>query len=199
MDELRLTLLPDSALAPLFPALQARLSAVGRSIKARNFGSILDGTMKQLFDGVVETVGATEGSIWLHEEGTESLTIAYNTGANSPKLIGKFKQPLNAGLISMVFSSEQSFVENQVFDNSSQDKTLDSILKVRTHAMIAVPFYYLDACRGVASCVQLVSSVSSAVSTKGFNENHEKAFRNASVILGRLIEHWATRKTIGLE
>jgi hypothetical protein len=147
----------------------------------------------------VEGVGATEGSIWLADQAAENLTIAYNTGPNSQKLVGKFKQPLTSGLVSMVFSSEQTFIENEVFKNAFQDKTLDSALEVRTYAMIAVPFYFLDACRGVASCVQLVSPVSEAASPKGFDGHHELAFRNAIIILGRLIEHWAIRRTIGLE
>ena len=155
--------------------------------------------MKQIFDDAVEGVGATEGSVWLLDQATESLTLAYNTGPNSQTLVGKFKQPLSAGLISMVFSTEQSFVENEVFKNSLQDKTLDSTLKVRTKAMIAVPFYFLGACRGVASCVELASPTREGLDTKGFDENDEAVFRNVSVILGRLIEHWAIRKTIGLE
>ena len=99
----------------------------------------------------------------------------------------------------MVFSSEQSFIENEVYKNALQDKTLDSKLKVRTYAMIAVPFYFLDACRGVASCVQLISPDSESESGKGFYEDQELAFRNAIVTLGRLIEHWAIKRTIGLE
>jgi len=199
MDESRLTLLPDQSLAPLLPALEGRLAQVGHSINARNFSSILDGTMKQLLHGIVEGVGATEGSLWLVDQADENLVIAYNTGRNAQQLVAKFKQPLNSGLISMVFSSEQTFIENEVYKNALQDKTLDSALKVRTYAMIAVPFYFLDACRGVASCVQLVSPASEAASSSGFDGHHELAFRNAIVTLGRLIEHWAIRRTIGLE
>jgi hypothetical protein len=199
MDDSRLTLLPDQSLAPLLPALQGRLAQVGHSINAQNFSSLLDGTMKQLIDGAIEAVGASEGSIWLVDESSENLVIAYNTGPNAQKLVGQFKQPLTSGLVSMVFSSEQSFIENEVYKNSLQDKTLDSKLKVRTYAMIAVPFYFLDACRGVASCVQLISSESESEAGKGFYEDHELDFRNAVVTLGRLIEHWAIKRTIGLE
>jgi len=199
MDDSRLTLLPDQSLAPLLPALQGRLAQVGHSINAQNFSSLLDGTMRQLIDGAIDAVGASEGSIWLTDEAGENLVIAYNTGPSAQQLVGKFKQPLTSGLVSMVFSSEQSFIENEVYENSLQDKTLDSKLKVRTYAMIAVPFYFLDACRGVASCVQLISPESESEADKGFFEDHELDFRNAVVTLGRLIEHWAIKRTIGLE
>jgi hypothetical protein len=199
MDESRLTLLPDHSFAALLPALRGRLGQVAASIDALTFPSVLDGAMTQLFHSAVNGTGATEGSIWLLEQATGSLTIAYNTSPNSQKLVGKFKQPLNAGLISMVFSSEQSFIENEVYRNSMQDKTLDSLLKVRTWAMIAVPFYFLRECRGVASCVQLIPVTAEAADPKGFNGIHEAIFRNAIVVLGRLIDHWAMSRTIGLD
>jgi hypothetical protein len=199
MDDSRLTLLPDQSLAPLLPALQGRLTQVGRSITAQNFSSVLDGTMRQLIHGVMDAVGANEGSIWLVDDPGEHLVIAYNNGPNAERLVAQFKQPLTSGLVSMVFSSEQSFIENEVYKNAGQDKTLDSKLKVRTYAMIAVPFYFLNACRGVASCVQLSSPDSEGEADKGFYDNHELVFRNAIVMLGRLIEHWALKRTIGLE
>jgi hypothetical protein len=199
MDHSRLTILPDQSLAPFLPALEGRLTQVGRSINAQNFLSVLDGTMKQVIHGVMDAVGANEGSIWLVDDRGEHLVIAYNTGPNADRLVAQFKQPLTAGLVSMVFSSEQSFIENEVYKNALQDKTLDSKLKVRTHAMIAVPFYFLNACRGVASCVQLSSPDSQAETDKGFYDNHELVFRNAIVTLGRLVEHWAIKRTIGLE
>ena len=199
MDDSRLTLLPDPSLASFVPALQGRLTQVGRSISAQNFSSVLDGTMKQLIQGVMDAVGANEGSVWLVDDPGEHLVIAYNTGPNADRLVAQFKQPLTVGLVSMVFSSEQSFIENEVYKNALQDKTLDSKVKARTHAMIAVPFYFLNACRGVASCVKLDSPDLEAEAEKGFYDNHELIFRNAIVTLGRLIEHWAIKRTIGLE
>lgn len=199
MEDSRLTILADPTFASMRPALHGRLALVGQSITAQNFGSILDETMKYVLHGTIERIGGTEGSVWLFDQASECLTIAYNTGPNSMKLMGQFKQPLSSGLVSMVFSSEQPFVKNEVFKNSNQDKTLDLMLKVRTYAMIAVPFYFLDACRGVVSCVQLAGSNVESTNLQGFDENHDRVFRHAGSILGRLIDHWAMRKTIGLE
>lgn len=199
MDDERLTILTDPTFAPLLPALQARLALVGRSINPQNFPSVLDETMKHTLRAAIEGIGGTEGSIWLLDQTSESLTIAYNTGPNSDKLMGHFRQNLSSGLVSMVFSSEQPFVENEVFKNSRQDKTLDSLLNVRTYAMIAVPFYFLEACRGVVSCVQLSRPGLEDSSLPGFNERHEGLFRNAARTLQRLIDCWAIRRTIGLD
>ena len=198
MDETRLTLLPDESFAPLLPVLRARLELVGQSIVPRNFPSILDAVMRQVMHKAIEGAGGTEGSVWLADQSSESLVIVYNTGTNSEKLVGRFNQPLDSGLISMVFASEQAFVENQVFRNSNQDKSLDSMLGLQTQAMIAIPFYFLEACRGVISCVQLTRAGSGGTSPSGFDAADEAIIRNAAVILGRLIDHWALRTTVGL-
>ena len=198
MDETRLTLLADESFAPLLPALRARLELAGQSIVPRNFSSILDEVMRQVMHKAIEGAGGTEGSVWLADQSSESLVIVYNTGPNSEKLVGRFKQPLDSGLISMVFASEQPFVENQVFRNSNQDKSLDSMLGLQTQAMIAIPFYFLEACRGVISCVQLTRTGSGRTSPSGFDAADEAIIRNAAVILGRLIDHWALRTTVGL-
>jgi hypothetical protein len=197
MEESRLTLLADETLRSILPALMARHSSVARSITPQNFGSILDGTMRQSFQNALEMAGASEGSLWLVDQASESLVIAYNSGPNSGKLVAKFKQPLRSGLISMVFFSEQPFIENKIFRNSLQDRTLDSMLKVRTYAMIAVPFYFLHQCRGVASCVQLIPDANTQAN--GFRPAHEASFRNAIVTIGRLIDYWVICQTIGLE
>lgn len=199
MEDSRLTLLPDQLFTPLRPALLGRLALVGQSITAENFGSVLDETMKYVIQEAINGSGGTEGSVWLFDQASESLIIAYNTGPNSQKLAGQFKQPLSSGIVSMVFSSEQPFAKNEVFNDPGQDKTLDSLLKVRTYAMIAVPFYFLEACRGVLSCVQLVPADAENIKLSGFDENHDRAFRHAASILGSLIDHWAIRKTIGLD
>jgi hypothetical protein len=199
MDDTRLTILADPTFAPLLPTLHGRLELVGQSITAQNFASILDDTMKHVLQKAIEGVGGTEGSVWLLDQASDSVTIAYNTGPNSGTLTGQFKQPLSSGLISMVFSMEQPFVENEVYKNSGQNKTLDSKLGVRTYAMIAVPFYFLDTCRGVISCVQLTHPDVEDKGLRGFDDNHGHVLRYASGTLGRLIDHWAIRKTIGLE
>lgn len=198
MNETRLTLLADESFVRLLPALRSRLELVGRSILPQNFSSILDEVMRQVIDKAVESAGGTEGSVWLADESSESLVIVYNTGPNSDRLVGHFKQPLGAGLISMVFASEQPFIENHVFKNSRQDKSLDSMLSLQTHAMIAIPFYFLDTLRGVISCVQLTATGSMDTTPSGFDHDDEAIVRNATVILGRLIDHWVLRTMVGL-
>src|SRR5262245_9222854 len=164
----RLNVLPDPAFLDLKTVLAERLERLAAGIQPEQFGSLLDPLMCQTVERGFAEAGAHEGTVWLLDQSGEFLIPAWNSGPDAARLVGKFKQPLNAGLICMVFSSEQPFLENEVWRNSKQSKLLDSLLKVQTAAMIAVPFYYLRACRGVVSCVQLKRSTPGAPEPSGF-------------------------------
>jgi hypothetical protein len=199
MRETRLTLLPDERFTQLLPALDESLASMGRSITADNFASLLDETMRRVLHMAFKQAAADEGTVWLVEESTKTLAAAYNTGPNAEKLVGRFKQPLSAGLISMVFASEQPFIENEIFKNPEQDKSLDSMLQLQTYAMIATPLYFLNACRGVISCVQLAVPGSTAPLPRGFHETDEAAVRHCAATLGSLIDYRVLRSALGLE
>src|SRR5207237_2880286 len=129
-----------------------------------------------------------EGTVWLLDHSGEHLMPAFNTGHHAPKLVGQFKQPLNTGLICMVFASEQPFLENEVWKNSAQSKLLDSMLQVQTSAMIAVPFYFVRACRGVVSCVQLKRPEANEPDPLGFRPEHLGKVELAVALLSHLTE-----------
>jgi hypothetical protein len=154
--------------------------------------------MRRIIGLAFEDAGASEGTVWILESATESLVPSYNTGPHADKLVGKFRQPLSAGLISMVFAAEQPFLENHVFENANHDKSVDSLLRLRTYAMIAVPLYFLGACRGIISCVQLTNLSSAPPDPKGFDEGAKARVCLAAGTLGRLIDYSVLKKTLGL-
>ncbi|HKQ38984.1 MAG TPA: hypothetical protein VJ063_12980, partial [Verrucomicrobiae bacterium] len=112
----------------------------------------------------------------------------YNTGPDADRIVGKFRQPLNAGLICMVFASEQPIVENEAYKNAHQSKLLDQTLQVETCALIAAPFHFLKACRGVISCVQLKRPGIQHREFPGFQFKHLTAIQRAVAVLAQLIE-----------
>jgi len=183
----RLNLLPDPAFAQLKTALADRLEKMAATIHAEQFSALLDPLMRQTIERGFGDAGAHEGTVWLLDEAAEHLVPAFNTGPDAAQLVGKFKQPLNSGLICMVFASEQPFIENEVHKNASQSKLLDSRLKVRTHAMIALPFHFIHACRGVISCVQLKRN-GSDLEPPGFRPDHLTRLQRATALLAQLIE-----------
>jgi hypothetical protein len=194
----RMTLLPDQRFLALLAGLQDRLAEAGRSIKPSNFMLLLDDAMRRVLHLAFRNADADEGTVWIVAETGDALVPVLNTGPNGAQFVGRFRQPLSAGLISMVFSNEQPFLENDVTHEAAQDKTLDSMLGSATLAMIACPFYFLDACRGVISCVQLGTLGSGTELTRGFQESHRAEIRHAATILGRLIDNQVLRAVVGL-
>ncbi len=192
-----MNIIPDPAFEELRPVLSERLARIGANIHAEQFGSLLDPLMREVLQQGFAEVGAHEGTVWILDDSGENLVPAINTGPDAGRLMTDFKQPLNAGLISMVFSSEQPFLENEVWKNAHQSKLLDALLHAQTCAMIAVPFYFLQACRGVVSCVQLKRPGSTEPGPTGFRPEHLAGIQRVSVLLSRLIELLLLSRTVG--
>ena len=192
----RLNVLPDPAFLDLKTALSERLERLAVGIQPEQFGSLMDALMTQTLERGFAEAGAHEGTVWMLDAGNEFLVPAWNSGLNAARLVGQFKQPLNAGLICMVFASEQPFLENEVWKNSQQSKLLDSLLNVQTAAMIAVPFYFLRGCRGVISCVQLKSS-STGPEPSGFRPEHLAHVQRSATLLSKLVDLKLLSRTVG--
>ena len=192
----RINILPDPAFLDLKPVLSDRLARIGATIHAQQFGALFDPLMRHALQQGFAEAGAHEGTVWLLDDTGENLVPAYNTGPDAEQLRG-FKQPLNTGLICMVFGSEQPFLENEVTKNSQQCKLLDKLLGVQTYAMIAVPFYFLDGCRGVISCVQLKRVGSAEPDPSGFQPEHLASVQRAATILSQLVEYRLLSYAVG--
>jgi hypothetical protein len=151
----RINLLPDPRFAPLGPALEERMAAMTVALAGEKFAGFLDPLATRGLEHAFRLVGAGEGTLWIADQEETHLIPVFNNGPNRAALVGVFRQPLTAGIISMVYGNEQGFCENEVYRNADQDKTLDQKLKVLTCGMIAVPFYFNRGRRGVLSCVKL--------------------------------------------
>jgi GAF domain len=193
----RFSLLPDPAFLELKPALSERLDRITASLTPEQFASLLDPLMRRVLERGFAEAGAHEGTVWLMDGAGECLVPVHNTGPQADRLVGKFKQPLNAGLICMVFASEQPFLENEIARNAGQSKLLDTMLEVQTWAMIAVPFHLMRACRGVVSCVQLKRAGQSASEPPGFQPEHLASVQLTATLLSQLIEHRLLGQAVG--
>jgi hypothetical protein len=193
----RMNILPDPDFLDLKPALAERLERIASSIHAEQFASLLNPVMRQALERGFAAAGAHEGTVWLTDETGEHLVPAFNTGPNADELVGRFKQPLNAGLICMVLASEQPFLENEVWKNSGQSKLLDSLLKAQTCAMIAVPFSFLRASRGVISCVQLKRAGSREPDPPGFRPEHLGNVELAAELVSQLTDLQVLSRAVG--
>ena len=173
------------------------MDAVVNSIEPVNFASLLEPLARQVLQNGFDEAGAHEGSIWLPDAAGKHLVPAYNTGPNAGKIVGQFHQPLDCGLISMVFASEQPIVENDVSRNARQSKLLDNLLEMETHALIAAPFHFLRACRGVVSCVQLRSRAHSGPAPPGFSFDDLTKVQRAAALCAQLTELRLLSQVVG--
>ena len=193
----QLNVVPDPAFEALKPALAERLARLGASIHAAEFCALLDPLMRQTLQRGFAEAGAHEGTVWLLDETSENLEPAYNSGPDADKFVGSFKQPLGAGLICMVFASQQAFLENEVSKNRQQSKLLDSRLRNETLAMMAVPFNFLHDCRGVISCVQLQRPGMAQSVPAGFTPAHLNEVQRVAALLSQLLEFRLLSLAIG--
>jgi hypothetical protein len=193
----RLTFLPHPEMEPLLGDLERRLKEMAAMIDHATYTHFQDRLMEQILREGFTRAGAAEGSVWLLDENRENLVPVFNTGPNADELVGRYRQPLKAGIVSMVAVSEQSFCENRVWENADQDKTLDEKLKVLTYAMAVVPLYYASDLRGVVSCVQLFAEGENEPC--GFTPDSLQQLELAVEVLSKLIDHRLLRAAIGLE
>lgn len=164
---------------------------------SQDFPAFFDRTIRETVTCGLEAATADEGTIWLIDREGETLIPVFNSGPNAEKFVGRFRQSLRAGMISMVVATEHPICENDVHLNQQQDRTLDAELGVQTCAMIAAPFYFAGELRGVVSGVQLRNS--QAADRKGFSFDHLLMLQRTATLLGRLLEHRLIVQQLGIE
>ena len=201
----RLNFLPDERFAPLRTPLKERLQKMADLITPENFPSLMEFHAGNLLRDAFAAIRADEGSIWILDNSKEHLVVSYASGPHAADIMG-FKQPLSEGIVSTSFISEQGFAENEVYRHELHSGLLDEKLRVTTYAMIVTPFYILNACRGVISCVQLINvrredghSVPVAETPSGFSMGSLDAVKRAALVLTDLINYRLLRTAIGWE
>ncbi len=156
-QNMRFTLLPDPRFRKHFSGLTDRLDRAAKLVTRETFNDFADDLMTTILADSFAVAGADEGTLWLVNPAKRQLDAVFNTGSTAAK-VTKLSQTLDRGLISMVFSTGQPFCENDISQNPEHDKTVDLQVGSPTTAMIAVPFYFAQECRGIVSCVHLAKT-----------------------------------------
>jgi hypothetical protein len=110
---------------------------------------------------------ADQGALWLVDDQKHELRPCFSIGEHSEFFLREIRQPLSSGLISMVFFTEDSICEAEVGRRSEYCPDVDSRLGAKTQAMIAIPVFFAQRCRGVFSAVLFEAS---------FKTKHKEAF-----------------------
>ena len=193
---MRFSLLPDPRFRKHVSALVDRLDKAAKLITRETFDDFADDLITTTLTDSFEAAGADEGTLWLVNSGKSELDAVFNNGPTAAKIL-KHSQRLDRGLISMVFSTGQPFCENNIAQNPEHDKEVDQQTGVSTTAMIAVPFYFAQQCRGIVSCVQLTKKLGSDLSRIGFDMESMREVSRASALLTRLFDFKLISRIIG--
>ncbi len=144
-------------------------------------------------------IQADEGTLWLINQEESHLVPVYNSGPNAESILERHRQPLDEGLIGMVFVNGQSMVENDTHLNENQSKRLDRMLGLRTRSLIAVPYHLFGKRLGVASFVQLDDpGAKQPLEGRSFNPNHLEEAENLISLIARLTEHAVLGDILGM-
>jgi hypothetical protein len=182
----QLSLLPSQEFENLSPLLADRVLRTAAMLNEKNLGPFLDSTMKELLKRSFQAAGAHEGAVWLVDREQKHLVISYGWGPHAEVALG-FRQPLDRGIVSMVFAMEQTFCENKVYANRLQARSLDQQLGILTCSMIAVPLTFARSLRGVVSCIR-VKKDPDAPDPEDFAPGALASVQFATHLLGKLLE-----------
>jgi hypothetical protein len=196
---MRFNLLPDPKFFAQVSALEDRILAAADLLNPDTFPDFADKVAIGALEQGFRAARGDEGTIWLADRVEEALIPVYNNGPQAEKWVRKFRQPMSVGIVSMVFSMEESFCENEVWRNTAQDTTLDKMLAVQTESMIAVPFYFARECRGVISCVKLAHSDGVKTNPEGFTMESMREISLAAALLSSLFDYKLLSGVLGWE
>ncbi len=158
---------------------------------------LLDEACTEIIQNSFDAVSGSEGTVWLSDNEEEHLVAVYNSGKDAENLVG-FKQPIGSGIISLVYSQQQPYCENEIEGSDGHDDTLDKKMHKRTTAMIAVPFYFSFQLRGVISCVQLEDNSQSG-NAPGFDSEQVTTIVKAANSVERFINANLLSMALGLD
>ncbi|MCC7053295.1 MAG: GAF domain-containing protein [Gemmatimonadaceae bacterium] len=173
---------PDPELHAFAPVVMQRARERGAMITGPWLRGDEPRLARELLVDAIGRCGADEGTVWLLRGA--ALVPAINTGPHADRLVDLFQQPVSQGIIGMVAVTEQSFCENGIEASAQRDGTLDTLLGVRTAAMLAVPLAFGGAVRGVVSCVLFTREGA----PRGFAAEHLERLERDVHTAGRLLD-----------
>lgn len=141
--------------------------------------------LQELLRRSTEAAGSANSALWLVAD--NSLAAVLGIGPHAKHFVDSYEQPLERGIISLVYVSGQAVCENAISSNPDHSPILDNKLGITSDAMIAVPVIALGELVGVITCVHTRPADSTAEpSTFGAKDLREMEF--AAACTGRILD-----------
>ncbi len=193
-------IIADPDLLRVQPLMRERCEALARHMAGNNYSRLAPNLASEVMRDGFHAVGADEGTLWLADPGQTSLLPVFNTGPNADAFVGSFHQPLDTGLVSMVYASEQSFCEDKVYRNKMHSGEMDRRLGLLTCSMMVAPLVFTGRTRGVVSCVKLKRAEElDQDDPPGFSGDDLRRFNCLAEVLGGLIDGHLMKLCFGVE
>ena len=141
--------------------------------------------LQELLKRSCQTIQCENSALWLSSG--DHLVPTLGFGPHAEHFIGSYTQPLDEGLISMVYASGQPFFENQIRSNPQHSSRLDQQLDIQTDAMITTPVITQGEIIGVITCVH-TSEVGSNDTPRSFQALDLNELEFAAALIGRILE-----------
>ena len=193
-------IIADPELRRVRPLMQERCKALAHHLAGKQFARLAPTLLSDVLKDGFYAVEADEGTVWLADPGQEFLMPVFNTGPNAEQFVGRFRQPLNEGIVSMVYASEQSFCEDHIYRNKMQSGKMDQMLALLTCSMMVAPLVFAGRTRGVVSCVTLKRAEEiNDDDPPGFSGDDLQAFNALAEVAGSLIDGHLMKLCFGVE
>ena len=188
---------PNSEFADAARHLRKELSSIGDQLDAGSFTRVLPALAKNTLLEAFRKIGADHGAIWLADSTGDHLVPVFGCGEHAEDFLnGKFRLPIDQGLISMVFATGQPFCENAIHKNPGHSPLLDRQLGLRTEAMIAIPLTFANSLRGIVSCVHLCED-DSEEGAQTFSGSDLSDLELASAAIARILDLTLIEQILG--
>lgn len=189
----------DPELEGAAPRLTQAMENLAATLQPMRFARLLDDVVRAQMDGTFQRIHASEGSLWLRDVAEKNLITVYNTGPHADRIVLEHLQPLDRGIVSMVYETGKPFLGADVHRSGKQDKTLDTALGVQTCAMVAVPLRFAGLTRGIVNAVKLKPAASTDPDPLPFAGDATQHMQLLAETLERLIDLKLVRICLGLE
>ncbi|MEM7700006.1 MAG: GAF domain-containing protein [Verrucomicrobiota bacterium] len=174
---------PD--LAKHSASIESQIVGAALEITPVEFRQMIGDAGREALRSTMECLNADALSVWVNDPAVNQLVVTHSEP--DEEFVG-WCQPLEEGLISLVYVSEQPICENDVAQNTQHSKRTDDAMGQTTAAMLVVPLYLGGNPRGVISCVQLITAPDQP-DPPGFTARHINRVRRLSTLIGRLTNY----------
>ena len=141
--------------------------------------------LHELLRRSTNAAGSANAALWLVAD--NSLAAVLGFGPHAKHFVGVYEQPLERGIISLVYVSGQAVCENAISSNPDHSPILDHQLGITSDAMVAVPVIALGEIVGVITCVHTRPADSSNQASQfSAKDLHEMEF--AAACTGRILD-----------